>query len=52
MKVRKPWQDRRTLEWHGSFAAPTVSRRLAYGFRAFAKTMRDKRNVQYSSSPT
>ena len=52
MKVRRPWQDRRTLDWHGSFAAPTASRRLAYGFRAFAKTMRDNRNVQYSSCPT
>jgi hypothetical protein len=52
-KVRRPWQDRRTLYWLCSLAAaPTASRRLAYGFRAFAKTMRDNRNVQYSSCAT
>jgi hypothetical protein len=33
-------------------AALTASRRLAFGFRTFAKTMRDNRNVQYSSSST
>ncbi|MFZ3358498.1 MAG: hypothetical protein WA177_07030, partial [Xanthobacteraceae bacterium] len=52
MKVRKPWQDRQTLMRHCSSAAPTASRRLAYGFRTFAKTMRDNHNVQHSSSAT
>jgi hypothetical protein len=52
-KVRKPWQDRRMLNTRRSFAAAmTASRRLAFGFRTFAKTMRDNRNVQYSSSST
>jgi hypothetical protein len=46
MKVRKPWQDRRSLR-QCSKAAPSASRRLAYGFRAFAKTMKDNRNVRY-----
>jgi hypothetical protein len=49
-KVRRPWQDRRMLNKHRSFVAVmTVSRRLAFGFRPFAKTMKDNRNVQYSS---
>ena len=39
-------------ERHCSIAAPTASRRLAYGFRAFAKTMKDNRNVQHSSCAT
>jgi hypothetical protein len=48
-KVRRPWQDRRMLNKHCSFAVVmTASRRLAFGFRTFAKTMRDNRNVQYS----
>jgi hypothetical protein len=52
-KVRRPWQDRRMLNTHRSFAAVmTASRRLAFGFRPFAKTMRDNRNVQYSSCTT
>jgi hypothetical protein len=52
-KVRKPWQDRQMLNRHCvSGVAPTASRRLAYGFRAFAKTMRDNRNVQHSSCAT
>jgi hypothetical protein len=52
-KVRRPWQDRRMLNTRRSFAAAmTASRRLAFGFRIFAKTMRDNRNVQYSSSAT
>jgi hypothetical protein len=52
-EVRKPWQDRRMLNKHRSFAAVmTASRRLAFGFRTFAKTMRDNRNVQYSSCAT
>jgi hypothetical protein len=45
-KVRRPWQDRRMLNKHRSFAAVmTASRRLALGFRPFAKTMKDNRNV-------
>src|SRR5205809_2510195 len=51
-KVRRPWQDRRTLKIDRSTAAATVSRRLALGFRTFAKTMKDNRNVQYSSCTT
>jgi hypothetical protein len=52
-KVRRPWQDRRMLNKHRSFAAVmTASRRLAFGFRPFAKTKRDNRNVQYSSCAT
>jgi hypothetical protein len=45
-KVRRPWQDRRMLNKRRSLAAAkTASRRLALGFRPFAKTMRDNRNV-------
>jgi hypothetical protein len=45
-KVRRPWQDRRMLNKRRSFAAAmTASRRLALGFRPFAKTMRDNYNV-------
>jgi hypothetical protein len=45
-KVRRPWQDRQMLNRRcGISVATTASRRLAYGFRAFAKTMRDNRNV-------
>jgi hypothetical protein len=45
-KVRRPWQDRRMLNKRRSKAAAmTASRRLALGFRPFAKTMRDNRNV-------
>jgi hypothetical protein len=41
------------LNKHRSFVAVmTVSRRLAFGFRPFAKTMKDNRNVQYSSCAT
>jgi hypothetical protein len=52
-KVRRPWQDRQMLNKRcGSSVATTASRRLAYGFRTFAKTMRDNRNVQHSSCAT
>jgi hypothetical protein len=52
-KVRRPWQDRRMLNKHRSFVAVmTASRRLAFGFRPFAKTMKDNRNVQHSSCAT
>jgi hypothetical protein len=33
-------------------AAPTASRRLAYGFRAGPKTMKDNRNVRYTPCST
>jgi hypothetical protein len=44
-KARRPWQDRQTLLVRGPLPHVTASCRLAHGFRPFAKTMRDNRNV-------
>jgi hypothetical protein len=52
-KVRRPWQDRRTLS--GIAAIAPRRQRLAVllmAFASFAKTMKDDRNVQYSSCAT
>jgi small subunit ribosomal protein S15 len=44
-RARRPWQDRQTLFVRGTSPHVTASCRLAHGFRPFAKTMRDNRNV-------
>jgi hypothetical protein len=48
-KARKPWQDRRMLFRFAAAPQTAASRRLAHGFHPFAKTMKDDRNVRYSS---
>jgi hypothetical protein len=53
-KARKPWQDRGMLSFFAARpnrldALTAASRHLAHGFRPFAKTMKDNRNVRYPS---
>jgi hypothetical protein len=51
-QARWPWQDRWMLFGFATPLRTIASRRLAHGFRAAVKTMRDNRNVQYSSCST
>jgi small subunit ribosomal protein S15 len=51
-KARWPWQDRQMLFGFALLVRSAASRRLAHGFRAAMKTMRDNRNVQHSSCAT
>src|SRR5256886_17043403 len=51
-KARRPWQDRRTLSRFAVWPRTAASRRLAHGFRSFAKTMKEDRNVRYPSCLT